>query len=410
MEGETNVIPLTLPSRRDFVDDFLALTDGIASPEQFRLWAAISCVAAALERRAWVETSQGIMYPNMYVMLVAAPGVGKDRPMNYVETLLDSAKLLHVAPDSMTAASMLDDFDKAKRSVVREGQRVAEFHSMTVLANEFSVFCPEYNIEFLGRLNKIYDNPKRLRVTRKYLKEEVNIVQPQLNILAGAQPGLLATMLPDEAWSSGTMSRMIMVYASAGPLVDLFGHRSEPKELLDSLMDKIASLSRVWGKFFWEKDAAQNLGKWHMDGGPPKPTHSKLAYYANRRTTLHVVKLSMVASASRGSDMRITLADTQRAIAWLVSAESTMPDIFREMVGKSDGEIIRELHFFMWKLWSRDQRPMHEARLINFLKDRVPHEKILRIIEIAERANIITRQQGSSLYVPKPNTDHGLME
>ena len=410
-QGETaQIIELPLARGFDFVEGFLDLTDGIAAPEVYRLWAAISCVAAAMERRVWIETSQGSMYPNLYVMLVGAPGVGKDRPMNYVEKIFDDVPSLRMAPHSMTAASMLDDFDTVHRTVVREGKLVAEYHSMMVLANEFAVFCPGYELDFLGRLNYIYDNPRRLRVTRKYLKKEVNITHPQLNILAGAQPGLLATMLPEEAWSSGTMSRMIMIYAAQGPKVDIFGTRTESVDLYAALRAKVTELSKLYGRMWWEKDAARTLNDWHMSNGPPTPTHSKLTYYCNRRTTLHAPKLAMVSAASRGNELRITRIDVERAIAWLVQAESLMPDIFREMVGKSDGEVLRELHFFMWRIWQRDKKPIHESRLINFLKDRVPHEKILRLIEIAERANIISRGAGTTLYVPKPHTEHGLAE
>ncbi len=411
-----NVVPLAQPSRGfDFVEGFLDLTDGISSPEVYRLWAGISCVAAALERRVWIETSQGVMFPNLYVMLVGAPGVGKDRPMNYIEKLFDDVPALHTAPNSMTAASMLDDFEHVHRTVVRDGKLVAEYHSMLVLANEFAVFCPGYELDFLGRLNYIYDNPRRLRVSRKYIsketgKKEINLGHPQLNILAGAQPGLLATLLPEEAWSSGTMSRMIMIYASSGPTVDLFGQRIESDELYLALRSKVSELSRAWGRMWWEKDAARALNDWHMSGGTPRPTHSKLTYYCNRRTTLHAPKLAMISAASRSNELRVTSIDVDRAIAWLVQAESLMPDIFREMVGKSDGEVIRELHFFMWRIYTREKKALHESRLINFLKDRVPHEKILRIIEIAERANIISRGAGTALYVPKPTADHGFAE
>ena len=206
------------------------------------------------------------------------------------------------------------------------------------------------------------------------------------------------------------MSRMIMIYAAQGPKVDIFGTRTESVDLYAALRAKVTELSKLYGRMWWEKDAARTLNDWHMSNGPPTPTHSKLTYYCNRRTTLHAPKLAMVSAASRGNELRITRIDVERAIAWLVQAESLMPDIFREMVGKSDGEVLRELHFFMWRIWQRDKKPIHESRLINFLKDRVPHEKILRLIEIAERANIISRGAGTTLYVPKPHTEHGLAE
>lgn len=405
----SNVVTLPALGSSDFVEGFMELTAGAASPEIYRLWCGIAAVAAALERRVWIETGRGVMFPNLYVMLVGAPGVGKDQSMNYVERLFEAVPRLTMAPHSMTAASMLDDFEHAKRMFVQDGKLLAEYHSMLVLANEFSVFCPEYDVEFLGRLNYIYDNHNRLRITRKYLKDEVNIKNPQLNILAGAQPGLLAG-LPPEAWNSGTMARMIMVYAASGPKISLFNSTEEPAGLFGALRAKLQWLSVQWGKFHWDKEAAKILNEWHLSDGPPKPTHSKLEHYARRRTTLHVLKLSLISAASRTNNQVIGRLDVERAVAWLTQAELYMPDIFREMQGKSDGETIRELHYYMWKLWIKDKKALHESRLVNFLKDRVPHEKIMRLIEISERANVIRRQPGSAAFIPVPSADHGLAE
>lgn len=406
---EAEVISLARPAQLDVVEGFLTLTEGVPSPEIFRLWAGIGLVAGCMERRVWAETGQQVTFPNLYVLLVAPPGVGKTSAIKVAEDLWSEVKGLHTAPDSMTAASMLDALGEAHRVIVREGKPVAEYHSLILPADEFSVFCPAYDLEFLGRLNKIYDNPRRLRVRRKYLKEEVNILHPQLNILSGAQPGLLASLLPEEAWSMGFTRRLLMIYAGSGPQVELFATGPDRGDLRAEIVKRLAALAAMFGKMYWESDAARKIVEWHRAGGPPKPTHSKLSHYCSVRTQ-HVAKLCMVASASRAADYRITLADVDRALSWLLQAELLMPDIFREMVGKSDGDVIRELHFFLWRLWSRDKKPLHESRLINFLKDRVTHEKVLRIIELSERANIISRQAGTQLYVPKPTTDHGMME
>lgn len=395
----------------DFIDCFMAYTEGIPSPELFRLWSAISAIAGALERRIWVETGRGQLYPNLYVLLVAPPGVGKDQAISRVEDLWYATKRLFVAPDSVTSASLLDSLAEADRKIVINGHLAFEYHSLVVPAAEFGVLVPAHDTEFLSRLNKIFDCPRALRVRRKYIKEEVSIIKPQLNILAGSQPGFLASLLPEEAWSMGFTSRLIMIYANAGPTVDIFGDGDPRSNLRDVLLARMESIASLNGLVSWELAAMNELKSWHLSGGLPKPEHTKLTHY-NARRTLHLLKLAMIASVSRGDDLTITLADLERAKTWLFHAEYLMPDIFRDMVGRSDAQIIQEMHYFMWRIYAADKqhRPIHSARIVNFLTNRVPSEKLLRIIEIAERSNVISRQAGTELYVPRPRNEHGGLE
>lgn len=403
------VVPLTRPASFDFIESFMELTDGVPTPEHFRVWSGLVTIAGALERRVWVETARGQLYPNLYVLLVAPPGVGKSRVIEVTNDLWHHTKSLKIAPDSTTSASLLDSLTDARRVIVRDGTLVAEYHSLLVTADEFGVFCPEYDKEFLSRLNKIYDCPRVIRVRRKYLKDEVSILNPQLNILGGAQPGWLQSMLPEEAWSMGFTSRLIMIYSATGPSADLFNAQDERSDLRAAMLAHLDRLVKLQGKFFWTDDGAREIRRWHEAGGPPKPEHAKLAHY-NTRRTLHVMKLALVSSAARGVSMRIEGHDVRRALAWLLAAEKSMPDIFRDMVGKSDSDTIRELHYFAWRLWVVSRKPLHESRLINFLRERMPHERINSLLEIAERANVLTRQAGTRLYVPNAEHEHGLSE
>ena len=105
--------------------------------------------------------------------------------------------------------------------------------------------------------------------------------------------------------------------------------------------------------------------------------------------------------------MRVTLEDVTRAKDWLLGAEQVMPDIFREMSGKSDLLVLQELHFFMWQAYAKNKKPLHEGMLIHFLTGKVPSEKINRILEIAERSNMMTRHAGTKTYTPTPKNTHG---
>ena len=385
----------------DFIEEFMEWTEGIPSPQPFRLWSAITCVAGALERRVWIETSKGILFPNLFVMLIGPPGVGKSQAISRVDELWNATKGIRVAPDSMTSASMIDCLKDATRIIIGpDGQVKTEFNGLLIAADEFIVFCPAYDLDFLGRLTAIFDNRPRLRVSRKYYKEEAVVKNPYMTMLTGAQPGILKSLFPDEAWSGGFTSRLIMIYCGEGPQTDLFGE-APSAELPKELSEHLKLLVKLYGRFFVETNAGNRLQEWWRAGGPPKPIHSKLSYYCTRRG-MHALKLSLIASASRDArEMKITLADVERALEWLFEAERNMPDTFRAMVGKSDGEVLRELHYFMWQVFSRSKKPIHQSTLVNFLADRVPQEKVIRIIELAELGKKI-KQVGPRLYEPTP--------
>jgi hypothetical protein len=401
----------------DFITSFVAFTGGFPSPELFRRWTAIAGLAAALERRVWARVSGLQLYPNLYCLLVAPPGVGKTVALDPLRDLWRGTKKLYVAPNSTTKASLLDQIEKAKRALpLNGGKELFECHSLAVGASEFGVFIPAYDNEFLSVLNDIYDNPPVFQETRRVAKS-VDIPFPQLNIIAGVQPGYLANILPEEAWTMGFMSRMLMIYSETGPQVELQLDAAEPSQeelaarqrVRSALQGDMNMVCELMGPVSWEPEAARELSAWHRQGMPPAPEHSKLEHYIRRRV-LFAVKLCIVSAASRG-ELIIRLGDLTRVKDWLLEAESLMPDVFRAMVQRSDGQVIQDLHYYMWKIWLPKKKPCHESMLYHFLKTRVPSEKIPRIIETAVRSRTIQELgdgPGGKLYIPRPHSDHGV--
>jgi hypothetical protein len=384
---------------RDFIDAYLEWSENTPSPYLFRLWAGISAVAGALERRVWVKALSKPTFPNLYILLVASPGVGKGI-IDDTAALWGKVPRLKTAPDSVTSASMLDSLIEAKRTVIEDGQVTLEYHSLLIAAEEFGVLVPSHDLEFLSRLNKIYTNPESFRVRRKYIKEEIDILRPQLNILAGTQPGYLASLLPEEAWVMGFTQRLIMVYAQSGPSPELFKEEPERDIREESLVRAIEELSTLSGQFRWEPDAANALRAWDLAGGLPKPQHLRLVHYIKRRTQF-MIKLMMISAASRRSGLIIIPFDFERAFTWLRAAEAVMPDVFREMTQKSDSHVLQELVYTVFRIYMKEkQRPVHKSRLWAFLQDRAPSEKIPKLIELAEQSAFITRVD-NDYFIPK---------
>lgn len=399
----------------DLISLFMEYTKGSMSPELFRRWAGISLLAATCERRIWVVSGNWFTFPNLYTFLVAPPGVGKQviddaREFAYEVPGMLGKNALFVSPDSMTKASLIDELAKAKNIHLPRVGPPIEYHSLYVAAEEASILLPSYDLEFIGVLNRIYNNPKiPFEETRRYGKyPQVKIPGAQLNLLIGAQPGWMASVFPEEAWSTGLTARIMMIYCGEGVRQSLLDSHTADQSLKQSILDRLVEVSKLYGQAQWEENALEDLDKWHMAGRPPVPNHSKLEHYERRRT-LHVTKLALVSGVSRTGKMTIGRIDVKRAMEWMFEIEHLMPDIFRAMVGRSDVQVIEELHYFVTSVWRMSgQKPVHERQLFNFLHSRVPSDKIERLINVSERSNIIERVAGTNMYLPKARHEHGM--
>jgi len=124
-----------------FIDGFLRYTEGRGSPAIYRKWTAIFLVSAALERKAWIVTAKGVLYANQYIFLIGPAGVGKSlcTALSYdlLSTIRTPESPIHVAPTSVTKASLADAINKAERRIVKlnENPPITAFNSLQIIAN-----------------------------------------------------------------------------------------------------------------------------------------------------------------------------------------------------------------------------------------------------------------------------------
>lgn len=399
---------------QDFIESFLALTEGAVSPQSFRLWSAISLVGGALGRRVSARTGKGHVYPNLYTLLVGPPGAGKSI-IEAVKELWATTRepgakgpAFRVASNSITSASIVDELAKAKFIRVMPSGPPFVYHSLLVASEELQVLLPGYDTMIIGKLNELYNNSHvpYTESRRTGSVRELTIENPNLNIIAGAQPAYFASTFPEEVWSTGFARRVIMVYSDEHMLNSLWFEPLVDPGLQPWLTQRLAIMSQQMGVMKWTPAAADLLDTWHMSGGPPTPTHSKLAQYVRNRS-VNVIKLSTISAVSRGEGLVIEESDVGRAIEWLISAEKRMPDVFRAMIGKSDSQVIEEMHLFVSTLWAKSKKPVAGGQIMRFLLQRVPTEKAEKIMQMAVKANILEQPPGTvDLYKPRPKAEH----
>jgi hypothetical protein len=391
----------------DWIDEFVDLTSHLPSPQLFRKWVAISAIAGVLERKVWVKTMNMELHPNLYVVLVGPPGVGKTVATSLVEDLWRSITGLHVAPKSVSKASLIDSLAEAKRTktiIDGSNSKHMEYNSLLVNAGELGVLIPQYDPEFMNILTDIWDG--RVYEERRRSKDlHIIIKKPQLNILAATTPSYLNQTLPEGAWDQGFLSRTFLIFSGETTIVDIFSDQETDFDKFAKIKSDLRNISDIVGLFKFEPEAREAIRNWHLTGRKPEPDHPKLVHY-NIRRTQQLLKLCMVAAASRGSDLIIRLADYQRALGWILEAEVAMGEIFKALGARGDGQVIEEAYHYLYKIFMATTEPVAENRLVGFVSEKVPAYNVLRIIDVMEKSGRIEKGINSKTGVLgwKPKT------
>lgn len=386
-----------LPS---LIDAFCEYTVNVPTPPQFRIWSGVSLVAGMLERRCYAKPLMRPVYPNMYILLVAPPGIGKSVVVSEVAKFWRETEQVHVAPNSVTSASLID--------VLRESGRTVQdiktlstwtYHSLLVSSTEFTNLLPAYELGFVSALNEFYDCEKIYSEIRRGRKkeEQPDIPHPQMHILAGTQPQTLGAILPEAAWGQGFMSRNLLVHGAVQPKMTLFQERPEDFQLAKKIAEDLRKVARLSGEFVWEPEASRALVAWYEKDMAPAPTHLRLENYKTRRL-LHFVKLCMAFCASRTSSMQISIEDHQKAMELLIVTESEMPYIFQSLACSDDAAVIDAAYNFVLRWYSKKKAPVARSLLLQFLAEQIPVYRVVTFLEVLEASNTIRREPNG--YTP----------
>jgi len=317
----------------DWIDSYCEYNFNTEPPYTYHLWSAISVISSVLQRKCTFEFGSLLYYPNMYVVLVGPSGESRKGTAMApaLEMLQDIG--INLAAESTTRESLIRALNDSKDQIPDIEAGTLTYHSsMTIFSPELAVFLGYQNHQLLSDLTDWYDcRNKWIYRTKTMGVDEIDGVY--VNLYGATTPDLIKTSLPMDAIGGGLTSRIIYVYEERkGKFVPY--PKKGPKVLLDKLMADLQRIHQMRGNFTFTRGFLENWIKWYtaQEDHPPFQDSHFDGYMARRPN--HVMKLSMVVSASRSDEMQINEYDLDRAIAILDLTEVKMPSTFSG-VGKS---------------------------------------------------------------------------
>lgn len=386
----------------DWLNAYMEYTEESEPPKMFHLWSAISTIAAALQRKCWLQWGTLTFYPNMYIVLVAPSGrCRKGTAMSPTRDLLDSLGI-RLAAEATTRESLIRELKKCNSTTTDPITGDQTFHSsLTIHSQELTVFLGYDNKQLMSDLTDWYDCRNRWTYRTKTQGED-DIIGVWVNLFGATTPDLIQSALPMDAIGGGLTSRMIFIFESQKYKTSVYPEAS--MELYKQLLIDLEQINMMAGQFKVDGDFVDLWSEWYpaQEHNPPFDD-PKLAGYIERRPN-HAMKMAMILSASRSSDLAITGDDLDRAIKLLEAVEGKMPMVFRGMGASSISNVMHRV-MSMVAMEGRVEEPRLIATFLNdaddFTMDRVLKTlSRMRFVKIIERQGqpreiVYTKEEGN---------------
>lgn len=320
----------------DWLKDFVEYASyGEASPK-LMYWVGVSTIAAALRRKVWFDQEDFQWSPNFYILIVGPPGtVRKSTSIDIGMKLLRQIEGINMGPAIITWQALIEYIAQCKEEVELEGGEIFEQSCVTLALSEFgSLFDPE-NRELVDNLTDLWDG--KLGTIEKKTKTAGNdaMVNPWINLIAATTPKWLAENFGEGLVGGGLAGRFIFLYGEmpnkdvAYPkrhMPERAARKSESNKLVRRLAD-MAALSGemelteeayIWGEAWYDQQRAKlrEIGLDALEAG----------FIVRKQVHLH--KLAMVISVSRGKFPAVGVEELQEAEQQLKLLDEDMRKVF----------------------------------------------------------------------------------
>jgi len=397
----------------DWIQGFLAYCDyNKEPPPLFKIWTAISTIAAVLQRKVYLPWERNI-YPNMYIVLIGPPGCRKGTAMYPAEQILNDFGMIKLASEATTSENLIRELKNSGTMHVDPATQDTFFHaSLTIHSAELAVFLGYRNSVLMSDLCDWYDCRDRWRYRTKTQGED-DVVGVFVNLLGATTPELLQNTMSVDAIGSGLPSRIVFVYENARGrrCPDAFITDKE-RTIKDMLVRDLDQIFQLCGTFKVSQEYLDAYTEYYLKEGAEANSvqDDRFSGYCERRAT-HLRKLSMILNAARTNDMTITKQDFLAAHELLIRTEKKMPLTFAGTGRNSQADILNKAVMFIGGAGEMTQQEL--MRLMYRDVDFRTFEALIIHLKQLGIVSAVTDAKGTTLlkYIPpRPDKGRGIFD
>lgn len=350
------------------------------SPETMILWSGLLTLSSVLKRK--VRIPKKLMggydiYPNIYVIFVAPPGVArKSTTVGRAETLLRQVDNVQLASTAVSASKLVADL-----SDTIDG-------CLTVLPSELGTFMNVSNEEMYDLLTDLFDNKEMYTYSTRMHGLEV-VEKPCINFLAATTPRWVEQQMPLHVIGGGFASRVIFIFEDSPRTRQLYYNIDEKqvKLMQEALVADLKHIAELEGAFRHDsKRTKQMIEEWYQElDAVAAAAGPGVEGYFNRKH-IHVHKLMMLLSISESDELVLTSDHFEKSCVILDAIEAKMP---HALVYAGQNPLAE----MTWQVWDfvKSHSPVAERDLIKRFHVDLGSDGLSEVIGTLMRTGVIER-------------------
>ncbi len=380
-----------------FLRTYAHLNEGTEIPGIFAIWSGLAALSAALGRRCWIDMETYIIYPNLYIFLIASSGrCRKSTAVGIAEKLLYQ---IEPAPNIIAQKITPEGLIDALKLVQTNDSKVFLKESCVgfVIADELCICLNKktYEAGLSGLFISLYDCKDHFAYHTKGRGKEV-LADSCLGILAATTIDRLKDAIPKEAVGEGLTSRVILVYCAkpAKPVSRTLKtkERGELQEYLIKTLQKVLTLEGVvtLDSEAWEYYDKNYNDFYYNSSFYNLPT---LAGYASRRH-VHMLKIALLFAISERMELKITKKDLIGADEILSVSEASMPMLMNIITSSEEGILMQEVYDVI-----KEAKCISRKTLLNKFSHKMDLKHFQSIIEtLVHSGRVIMEVRGNEIF------------
>jgi len=296
---------------------YLQYTASQESPDVFHAAVALSCLAAAVGRKVWVDRKFYRIYPNHYFVIVAKSAeCRKSVAVGIGRSLLEESGIIEPCSERLTNAALWLALDTARKEKGRS--------EIFLFADELSLFLSKEDAYkgVINTLTRLYTCPDYVKNTTKTagVDHAVNVC---VNTLFATTPTDLAELIPGAATGKGFTPRLHLVYGekSRGRIADI----QEDKELRKMLIQDLQWINTLQGEFIITKDGWEWWADWYKNMKFPE-NYELDGWYGRKHD--YIIKAAMLFSVAVKDELVLDVANLQQGLMFLNMLEQHFDQLY----------------------------------------------------------------------------------
>ena len=315
-------------------------TEQTESSPLFHTWCGISTIASALQKKVRLEHGRLKIYPNLYIILVAEPGVArKTQAIDYSIDIMSSVDNIIRAADATTRESLIQAIEGATHDQIMPDGTVLKHNSLTIVSRELEDFIgnKKENHRMVTTLTALFDCGSKPWIYQTKNSGTNKLSAVFVNLIAATTPESLASCMPSAAIGGGLTSRVLFIYTDERNAK--YAKPPKPPEILyKALVQDLEIISRISGTYTLSSNCERKWEDWYntFDGELIHRICKDRVFNAfySRKSTL-ILKVAQSLSAAKSSSVEINWNTLEEAITLVEEIEGSMDKAFAA-VGRSD--------------------------------------------------------------------------